>query len=96
MLRAAATLLALAVTSALGIAQIKSQQLHRAESLVDGLLQFPAPTPQNVPEGLCFSKTSKCLSGWELYFFIILSSDAHFTHDTPRHYVLDLPFARWP
>ena len=46
------------------------------------------------PPRLCFSKTSKCLSGWELYLFIILSSDAHFTHDTPGHYVLDLPFAR--
>lgn len=51
MLRAAATLLALALTSALGIAHIKSQQLSSAESLVDDLLQFPAPAPQNMPEG---------------------------------------------
>src|SRR5215470_17914643 len=45
--------------------------------------------------GLCLSKTSKCLSGGELYFFhnslLRCSSE-----DTPCHAGLDLSFARCP
>jgi hypothetical protein len=43
---------------------------------------------------LCLSKTSKRLSGPDYTSFIILSSDAHFSDDTPRLSVFDLPLAR--
>src|SRR5271167_423666 len=45
---------------------------------------------------LCLSKTSKCLRERDLSFFIILSSDADFCHDTPRKSGFDLPLARYP
>src|SRR6266853_2198711 len=43
--------------------------------------------------GLCLSKTSKCLSGWELYFLSEPSSDAHCSYDTPWHSVFHVPFS---
>src|SRR5271166_1725680 len=45
---------------------------------------------------LSLSKTSKCLSGRDLYFFHKLSSDAHFSYVSPRHSAFDLPLARRP
>ena len=45
---------------------------------------------------LSLSKSSKCLSGRDLYFFHNLSSDAHFSHDSPRHSTFSLPLARGP
>jgi hypothetical protein len=44
---------------------------------------------------LCLSKISKCLSAWELVF-LHNSRDAHFSHDTPRIFGLDLPVACFP
>jgi hypothetical protein len=44
---------------------------------------------------LCLSKISKYLSGWRLYSLrnSIILADAHFSHDIPRNFILDLPFA---
>src|SRR5271166_4765311 len=45
---------------------------------------------------LWLSKTSKYLSGSHLYCFHKTSSDAHFSHDTPRCSACHLPLARCP
>jgi len=46
-------------------------------------------------QGIVPLENLECLSERELYFFIILSSDVHFCHDTPRHSGFDLPLARY-
>jgi len=49
-----------------------------------------AKTGQRSDHRLSLSKTSKCLSGRDLYFFHNLSSDAHFSHVSPLHSAFDL------
>src|SRR5271169_4338735 len=67
-----------------------------ANSLIKlGDKRGPIP-PERRSKRLWLSKTSKCLSGRDLYCFHNLSSDAHFFHDTPRHSACHLPLARCP
>jgi hypothetical protein len=42
---------------------------------------------------LGLSKTSKCVSGWGLYFRSEFSSDAHCSYDSPCHSVFHIPFS---
>ena len=51
MRRATLTLLAFALTASFGASQITSQSHSQAANVVEDLLKFPAPTPENVPEG---------------------------------------------
>src|SRR5271169_2369040 len=67
-----------------------------ANSLIKlGDKRGPIP-PERRSKRLWLSKTSKCLSGRDLYCFHNLFSGAHFFHDTPRHSACYLPLARCP
>jgi hypothetical protein len=46
---------------------------------------------------LCASRKPRiALGDGDYTSFVVLSCDAHFSHDTPRHAIVDLPFARCP